>query len=179
VTGEAAVVTRVCDLANAVSGVSGKVELVLEGEQEGAMNVARALLGRGVKALFQQRFPDAYKPRRARARSAAARGEAEGEPLASTEYRPVLEWFAAGNHVQVADDMPHADYKAALASVKGLAGLADKYLEPASDEEAAVAMELGREGLHQNSILSRERTDGAKTSYKDMLKSMLSGLGGD
>jgi hypothetical protein len=40
-------------------------------------------------------------------------------------------------------------------------------------------MELVLEGLHQNSILSRERTDGAVTSYKDMLKSMLSGLGDD
>jgi magnesium chelatase subunit I len=176
VTGEAQVVTRVCDLANAVSGVSGKVELVLEGEQEGAMNVARALLGRGVKALFQQRFPDAYKPRRTRG-GASGRGEAEGEPLASSEYRPVLEWFAAGNHLEIADDMPHAEFLEQLSSVKGLAGLAEKYLEPANAEEAAVAMELVLEGLHQNSILSRDRLDGARTSYKDMLKSMLSGLG--
>ena len=35
-------------------------------------------------------------------------------------------------------------------------------------------MELVLEGLHQNSMLSRERTDGATTAYKDMLKSMLS-----
>src|SRR6267142_1654943 len=100
-TGEKRVVARICDLAHAVSGVSGKVELVLEGEQEGTLNVARALLGRGVKALFSQRFPDAYKPRRARrtAPGAAATGEAEGESLASSEYRPVLEWFASGHHV--------------------------------------------------------------------------------
>ena len=57
--------------------------------------------------------------------------------------------------------------------------LAMKYLEPTSPEEVAVAMELVLEGLHQNSILSRERTDGSTTSYKDMLKSMLSGLGDD
>ena len=38
-------------------------------------------------------------------------------------------------------------------------------------------MELVLEGLHQHSMLSRERTDGARTAYKDMLKSMLSGLG--
>ena len=34
VTGEKKVLTRVCDLQQAVSAVSGKVELVLEGEQE-------------------------------------------------------------------------------------------------------------------------------------------------
>ncbi len=185
VTGEERVWARVCDLQQAVSAVSGKVELVLEGEQEGAMNVARVLLGRGVKALFAQRFPDAYKPKRARggARASArpsvqAGQEAEGaeaEP-ASSEYRPILEWFASGNHVAVSDDMPQVEFAKALAGVKGLERLAAKHLEPASPEEAAVAMELVLEGLHQNSILSRERGEGATTSYKDMLKSMLSGF---
>jgi hypothetical protein len=40
-------------------------------------------------------------------------------------------------------------------------------------------MEFVLEGLHQNSMVSRERLDGSTTSYKDMLKSMLSGLGED
>ena len=142
------------------------------------MNVARALLGRGGKALFAQRFPDAYKPKRTRragARSAEEAGAPEADP-ASSEYRPILEWFASGNHVAVSDDMPQAEFAKALAAVKGLERLAAKHLEPASAEEAAVAMELVLEGLHQNSILSRERGDGATTSYKDMLKSMLSGF---
>jgi magnesium chelatase subunit I len=173
-TGEKRVTIRVCDLSHAVSGVSGKVELVLEGEQEGAMNVARALLGRGVKALFSQRLPDAYKPKKPRRNA-----ETEGEPLATSEYRPVLEWFSSGNHVEISDDMPHDEFLAQLSAVKGLPQLAAKHLEPRDAEEAAVAMELVLEGLHQNSILSRERTDGATTSYKDMLKSMLSGFGDD
>jgi magnesium chelatase subunit I len=173
VTGEKRVTARVCDLQLAVSAVSGKVELVLEGEQEGALNVARALLGRGVKALFAQRFPDAYKPRRGR-RAAAIEPETEA---ATSEYRPILEWFASGNHIEVADDLPHDEFARRLATVKGLGPLAAKYLEPANGEEAAVAMELLLEGLHQHSMLSRERTDGSTTEYKDMLKSMLSGLG--
>src|SRR5262249_22689390 len=176
VTGEPRAVTRVCDLQQAVSAVSGKVELVLEGEQEGTLNVARALLGRGVKALFAQRFPDAYKPRRAR-RGAVPPEEAE--PLATSEYRPVLERFSGGNHVEIADDTPEAECCRRLSAVKGLAALAAKYLEPRSSDESAVAMELVLEGLHQHSMLSRDRTDGSATSYKDMLKSMLSGLGDD
>jgi magnesium chelatase subunit I len=176
-TGEAKAWTRVCDLQHAVSAVSGKVELVLEGEQEGAQNVARALLGRGVKALFAQRFPDAFKPKRGRRQPA---GEAaEQEQLAASEYRPILDWFAGGNHVEMADDVPQGEYAKRLAQVKGLRDLAAKYLEPGDAEEHAVAMELVLEGLHQHSMLSRERTDGQATSYKDMFKSMLSGLGGD
>ena len=91
----------------------------------------------------------------------------------------MLEWFSSGNHIEIADDTPQAEFAKRLAAVKGLAQLADKYLEPKTAEEAAVAMELVLEGLHQNSMLSRERTDRATTSYKDMLKSMLSGLGED
>jgi magnesium chelatase subunit I len=174
VTGEAGVVARVCDLQQAVSAVSGKVELVLEGEQEGALNVARALLGRGIKSLFAQRFPDAFKPKRAR-RTA---GMPPPEP-APSEYRTVLEWFAAGHHVAIADDLPQAEYASQLGAVHGLAALADQYLEPKDAGEAAVAMEFVLEGLHQNSMLSRERSDDAHTSYKDMLKSMLSGIGED
>ncbi len=183
-TGEKRVIARVCDLAHAVSAVSGKVELVLEGEQEGALNVAKALLGRGVKSLFSQRFPDAYKPRRGRAARVAAEGAggaggSSDADLPSSEYRPILEWFASGHHLEVADEMPHAEYARRLGEVKGLPQVAGKYLESRNTEEAAVAMEFVLEGLHQHSILSRERTDGATTAYKDMLKSMLSGLGGE
>ena len=174
-TGERRVVTRVCDLQQAVSAVSGKVELVLEGEQEGTLNVARALLGRGVKSLFSQRFPDAYKPRRGRRGAPPA----EDESTTQSEYRPVLEWFSSGHHVEIADDMSQGEYTKRLTSVKGLAALANKYLEPLNADEAVVAMELVLEGLHQNSMLSRDRTDDATTSYKDMLKSMLSGMGDD
>jgi len=178
VTGEKKVVTRVCDLQAAVSAVSGKVELVLEGEQEGAMNVARALLGKGVKAVFSQRFPDAFKPRRVRTRGAQPPAE-EAESQAAAEYRPVLEWFSSGHHLELGDDLPQPEYVKALAGVKGLPELAARYLEPRDADEHAVAMELVLEGLHQSSMLSRERTDTGRTGYKDMLKQMLSGLGDD
>ncbi len=176
-TGESRVVTRVCDLQHAVSAVSGKVELVLEGEQEGALNVARALLGRGVKAVFQQRFPDAFKARRPRGRGAAPPDE--GETQAAAEYRPILEWFSSGHTARVSDDMPTKAYASALAEVKGLAALAGRYLDPRDPDEHAVAMELVLEGMHQSSMLSRERSDTSATEYKDMLKSMLSGMGED
>jgi len=176
-TGETRVWARVCDLQHAVSAVSGKVELVLEGEQEGALNVARALLGRGIKALFSQRFPDAFKPQRKRREPGAAAAEADS--LATSEYRPILEWFSAGGHVEIADDLSQGEYSKRLGAVKGLSTLAAKHLEPQGPEEHAVAMELVLEGLHQNSMLSRERTDALTTSYKDMLKSMLSGFGED
>src|SRR5258705_3370649 len=107
VTGEPRVVPRVCDLQQAVSAVSGKVELVLEGEQEGTLNVARALVGRGVKALFSQRFPDAYKPRRGRRPQA---GAGDQEPNARAEDPPGLGMVAVRHHIEIADDTPQPEF---------------------------------------------------------------------
>src|SRR5439155_792921 len=78
-----------------------------------------ALLGRGVKAMFAERFPDAYKPKRGRGRSAAAPPTAEGEELATSEYPPILEWVASGHHVSSSDDMPQAEYARQPATVQG------------------------------------------------------------
>jgi len=91
----------------------------------------------------------------------------------------VLEWFSSGNHVELSDEQPQDQYATALGAVKGLRELAVKYVQPEGPEETVVAMEFVLEGLHQNSMLSRERTDGSSTSYKDMLKSMLSTMGDD
>ena len=54
--------------------------------------------------------------------------------------------------------------------------LATKHLETTSPEETGPAMEFVLEGLHQHSILSRERVDIGQVSYRDMLKSMFSGI---
>ncbi|MFM7231562.1 MAG: sigma 54-interacting transcriptional regulator [bacterium] len=177
VNGEATVTTRVCDLQAAVSAVSGKVELVLEGEQEGALNVARALLGKGVKSLFGQRFPDAFKPRRKR--RGATPPEGEDEPQSANVYRPVVEWFAAGHHLALGDDLTEEAFATELRRVDGLAAIVDRHLEPTDPADLVLGMELVLEGLHQNSMLSRERTDQGGVGYKDMLNQMLSGLGED
>jgi len=169
--GETAATARMCDLTHSYSAVSGKVELVLEGEQEGPLNVARHLIGRGVKSFFARTFPSAFPKKR--------KHEPPEQGLAGSEYKEILEWFAGGHAVEVADDTPDAEFLKALDQVKGLRKIAVKYLKPANDAELAVAMELVLEGLHQHSILTRDRIDGRSVSYRDMFKSMFSNLGSD
>ena len=168
--GVAHTTARVCDLAAAVSAVSGKVELVLEGEQEGPLNVARHLIGRGLKSYFARNFPSAFPKKR--------RGPPTEEGLANSEYKEILEWFAAGHTAEVADDSGDAEFLEALDQVRGLRRVASRHLKPANDAELAVAMELVLEGLHQHSILTRDRVDGRAVAYRDMFKSMFSSLGG-
>ena len=69
--------------------------------------------------------------------------------------------------------------QSALEKVPTLKRVAQQFLKTETPEATALGMEFVLEGLHQHSMLSRDRTDGARTSYKDMLKSMLSGLGQD
>ncbi len=162
-TGETEVTPRLADLQGSVSAIGGKVELVFEGEQEGPINVARHLIGRAVKALFARRFPDAY------------RGKGK-EAATNPVYRPIVEWFSAGKTVEISDEMPATDFHQALAVVPGLEALARKVLKAEGRDELGTAMEFVLEGLHQHSILSRERVDLGQVSYRDVLKSMFSGL---
>ena len=63
-----------------------------------------------------------------------------------------------------------------LKQVTGLESVAAKHLDARGPLDLGPGMEFVLEGLHQNSILSRDRTDGGGVSYRDMLKSMFSGF---
>jgi magnesium chelatase subunit I len=189
--GEAEAFPRITDLHTAVTAVTGKIELVYEGEQQGADIVARKIIGEAVKQTFRARFPDPSPPRKKRRRQAE---EAEGEediPPARPEkqppspYQPVLSWFSKGNTLACSDRAPQAGHVRGLEGVDGLAAIAERHL-PVSGTAAPVpaqagadglrdaracVMELVLEGLHQHSMISK-REEGGTTSYRDMLKAM-------
>src|SRR5258706_1766413 len=56
-TGDAHVFPRLADLAMLLPAITGKVEMVYEGEQQGAEVVARKLIGQAVGKLFATKFP--------------------------------------------------------------------------------------------------------------------------
>src|SRR5216684_8456939 len=56
-TGDALVFPRLSDLAMVLPAITGKVEMVYEGEQQGSEVVARKLIGTAVGKLFESKFP--------------------------------------------------------------------------------------------------------------------------
>ena len=92
--------------------ITGKVEMVYEGEQQGAEVVARKLIGQAVKKVFGERFPEIGK-------EVGTGGEDDQGP-----YAPIIAWFAAGNEVTISDEQPFAVYEAELTRVPGLIDLA-------------------------------------------------------
>jgi magnesium chelatase subunit I len=177
-TGQDQVYPRVLDLHATLPAITGKVELVYEGEQEGVSRVAEGLVGAAVQEMFTRHFPDAYttgsrpvpRPRRPREVD-----DVSGPERDATPYTPLLDWFAGGGVVDLTDAMPDVQYRAALDQVPKLADLVREHARPASDEERYLWMELVLEGLCQRSLLAREDVDRGVV-YVDLLGSMLEEL---
>ena len=161
INGEDETTVRIGDLMHTAPAITGKVELVYEGEEEGAENVAYTLVGRAVRAVFKKYFPDPAD-------------KEEGRP----EYQDVMNWFSKGNELDLSQDLAFTEYSQRLDQVKGLKALAEKHTSPDGPAQAASTMELVVEALHQNSLVGKELGAGAST-YSDIMGSVLSSLGGD
>ncbi|NUN69781.1 MAG: magnesium chelatase [Bacteroidetes bacterium] len=172
VLNEQHIVPRMCDLPHALPGVTGKVELVFEGEQEGSLKVGKALIGKATREVFRKYFPD---PLQKRKRPAQGQGQ---EPKDTSEYAPIVHWFESGNAVQVADDMPFTAYFAELNRIPALYDITRKYfsLDAQNQHGLASAMEFVLDGLHQNSKIAKDEVDHV-TLYKDMVGSIFSNKG--
>jgi magnesium chelatase subunit I len=158
---EKLVAPRVCDLYAALPSITGKVELVYEGEQEGEMNVARALIGKAVKTIFRDYFPDPLSSMK------------KGEQV----YAEVVTWFKHNQAIDISDEMTSDDYLTELQKVKGLKAIATRFMkvDEQSPAELGSVMEFVLDGLHQNSMLSKDFLE-KKTTYRDMLNTMMSSL---
>jgi len=163
-TGEARVIARVSDLYAALPAITGKVELVYEGEREGAAAVARHLIGAVAKTVFDRVFPDAY---------GASPDAAEGAP--SGNYESVLRHFRDGRSVDVSDDVDSAELHRRLSAVDGLEALVREHTERTERDELAAGMELVLEGLHQSSLLSKHELAGGR-AYGDAFDEMVQSL---
>lgn len=62
--GENETIVRIVDLIGVIPAITGKVELVYEGEQEGAGLVAYNLIGKAIRTLFSQHFPSPEQKRK-------------------------------------------------------------------------------------------------------------------
>jgi len=157
--GESSTTIRVSDLMHVAPAITGKVELVYEGEQEGAQTVALTLIGRAIRSIFTRYFPD-------------PEDKEEGRPV----YRDVLNWFSAGHSVDLQQDMSGDAYAEVLEQIEGLRDLVEAHVTPDAEEERLVMMEFALEALHQNSLIGKELGDGGQT-YDDIMGSVLSSFG--
>lgn len=152
---------RIADIFHMVPALTGKLELVYEGEQEGAISVAKHLIGKAINKTFKQVFPDP---------------QSKAESVKEI-YKPITDWFANGNEVNLPDVLPTKKYQKALDSVSGLEKLVKNHQKKLSKEELYAWMDLVLEAMYQNSLLSKQDLDD-EALYTDMLGSMFSSISG-
>ncbi|MEM8559456.1 MAG: magnesium chelatase [Bacteroidota bacterium] len=162
VNGESETTVRIGDLHHVEPAITGKVELVYEGEQEGAQHVARVLVGRAVASIFKRYFPDP-----------AAKGDGDQGRAA---FAKILGWFSKGNTVDLGPDMAFEAYAQVLDTVDGLRKFVKKHSDPGTPAETASAMEFVLEALHQHSLVGKDALV-EQTSYSDIMGSVLGSLG--
>ncbi|MEP1151391.1 MAG: sigma 54-interacting transcriptional regulator [Balneola sp.] len=152
---------RIADIFHMVPALTGKLELVYEGEQEGAISVAKHIIGKAINKTFKNIFPDP---------------QSKAQSVKEI-YQSITDWFASGNEVNIPDVLSAEEYKKALNSVTGLKELVEKHIKNIENEELYATMDLVLEAMYQNSLLSKQDLDD-EAIYTDMLGSMFSSIGG-
>jgi magnesium chelatase subunit I len=152
---------RVTDLYAMVPALTGKLELVYEGEQEGAVNVAKHIIGKAINKTFKEHFPDPQSRNR------------EDKP---DEYNAILNWFSSGNLLELPSTISDNTYKNRLDEVDGLGNVVESVFKNLGESKYPI-MDMVIEALHQNSKIGKDDIDDIHT-YTDMLGSMLGGMTG-
>ena len=152
------------DLIGIIPSITGKIELVYEGEQEGPYQVAFNLLERSIRTQFGQYFPDPDTLKK-------KRGKKEAEPE-ENPYKSITRWFDAGNTLNNFFETKDEDKVQLLYKVDGLHALVKKHFKSANDKENALLMEFVLHGLAAHSLISKKILEG-KIEFKDLMGSML------
>jgi len=164
----------ISDLSGIIPSITGKIELVYEGEQEGPFQVAVNLLDKAIRSLFITYFPDPESLKKKRNTGKQSVPNRENE----NPYKSVVGWFDSGNKVDILVDATDRQKTDQLYSVSGLHALVTKFHGLRSETEMALLMELVLHGLSSHSLISKKIIEG-RIEFKDLMGSMLNfGSGG-
>lgn len=151
----------ISDLIGIVPSITGKIELVYEGEQEGPYQVAFNLLEKSFRSQFINYFPN---PDQLKKRKADTKDE--------NPFRSITHWFDKGNQLNLFFNTKDEDKIQQLYKVDGLHALVKKYFKLANEREAALLMEFVLHGLAAYSLISKKVVEG-KIEFKDLIGSMV------
>jgi magnesium chelatase subunit I len=159
---------RIADFAGVIPGITGKIELVYEGEMEGPANVAWRLMGQATRAVFLQYFPDPQSFKKPTGKAAAAGAKPKPNP-----YQPVIDWFGRGHELLMLQDAGDAAYRERLYSVDGLYAAVKSFYPKADEVQSALLMEFLLHGLSEFSLISKKGVEAGGYAFGDILGSML------
>ncbi len=158
----------ISDLNAIITSITGKIELVYEGEQEGPYQVAVNLVDKAIRAQYIQYFPN---PEQAKRKKGTGKKSGD-EKVEDNPYKAIINWFDAGNHLDLFVDIADDVKLATLYKVDGLHAFVKKYYHQADEKENALLMEFILHGLASYSLISKKNIEG-KIEFKDLIGSMM------
>ena len=159
----------ISDLVGIIPAITGKIELVYEGEQEGPYQVAVNLIEKSMRQLFVQYFPN---PETSKKRKPTGKKSTEESTVTESPYQSITRWFNNGNHLELLNDLNDQQKIETLYQVEGLYALIKKHYPLANNQENALLMEFVLHGLAAYSLISKKSIDG-KISFNDLMGSMM------
>lgn len=161
ITGDRITLVRLSDFIGIIPAITGKVELVYEGEQEGASTVAFNLIGEAVKSLFVEFFPKVEKLQK----------QEDESP-----YDDLVSWFFNQKEgFELLDDVRDKEYRNLLDNISPLDDLLGKYHPNLDKQESYFIKEFVLWAMVEFKLLSKHRfTEGIK--FKDPYGSFISGI---
>ena len=160
ISGADTTTVRLSDFMGIIPAITGKVELVYEGEQEGAAVVAQHLIGDAIHTFFPAFFPKIEKLER----------DATASP-----YANLLEWFFAETGFELLDDASDEEYRNQLDEVKPLEDLIQKYQPNYTPEDKYFLKEFLLWGLVEYDKLSKDRVVSGY-QFKDLYSNYINKL---
>jgi magnesium chelatase subunit I len=153
---------RISDLQGVIPAITGKVEMVYEGEQEGPYKVAQNLVGNAIKTVFSELFPKLNT-------------KSKKNQEAPNPYQNITEWFDQGNHIDLPNMSSNKEFYAALDSLPPLREFVTANFKKLDAKETYLMMELLLFGLSEHSKLSKHQLE-TSVSFKDLFGSVFSGF---
>ncbi len=158
----------ISDLVGIIPSITGKVELVYEGEQEGPFQVAMNLVDKAIRSQFVQYFPN---PESLKKRRNTGKPSQQERPE-DNPYRPIITWFDKGNNLDLSFNTSDKEKSLALYKVDGLHALVMRFFPDSDEKQAALLMEFVLHGLASFSMISKKIFE-SKIEFKDLMGSMM------
>jgi magnesium chelatase subunit I len=118
---------RLSDFLGIVPAITGKLELVYEGEQEGANEVARQLIADAVKTQFLSYFPKIEKLQKT----------GDEDP-----YGEVVAWFFEESSFELLETLDDTEYNLQLDRIEPLDELLDTYVPDIPEQDRSFYKEF-------------------------------------
>ena len=151
---------RMNDFLGVITAINGKIELVYEGEQEGAGEVAYRLISSAIKSLFPLYFPKIEKLEK---------------PNEQGPYDELLGWFFKENELFVEEDSDEKNHQKSLDSIPAIKKIMKKFQSELDAKDYYFMVEFLLWGLEANQKLNKLRTfEGIQ--FKDSLGSFINRL---